>query len=143
MPLGLKNMVGLTSSCRHALPHLPIQAPMLCQSSPTLEEHCTGSKDRTGPAERGHEAPASVVLSGGVLLHLEICWGLYHKAQGMLQSSHSPCTWSQMAPEKADSKAQLPSLPVHTSIPLAPHTLLLLLCLQKQAPQVDSHPNTG
>lgn len=42
----------------------------------------------------------------------------------MLQTSHLPHAWSQMAPVKADPKAQLPSLPIHTSIPLAPYAAL-------------------
>lgn len=144
---------GLTPPCRHPVPLAPIcllglsppahpGTDALSESMPALEERCTVCENRTGPAEKGQEGPADIGLPGGVLSLLENPWNLYHKPQVMLQTLHSLCTQSQIAPVKAEPKAQLPSLPGHTSIPLAPY-MALPPVVPAETGAADTHPNTG
>lgn len=151
LPLCLKNTMGLTRPCRHQVPLAPIRllglsppahpgTDALSKSMPAPEERYAACENRTGPAEKGQEAPAYVGLPGGVLLLLEIPWDLYHKPQVMLRTSHPPRNWSQMAPVKADPKAQLLSLPVHTSIPLAPY-MALPPVVPAETGTADRHPS--
>lgn len=136
IPLCLKNVMGLISPCKYLVPLVPIR--MLGLSSPAHsgtdapskpmaapEEHCAACENRTRPAEKGQEAPVYVGLPGRVLLLLTIPWDLNNKPQVMLQTSlHSLHPWPQVAPVKADPKAQLLLLPVHTSISPAPYVAL-------------------